>query len=117
MVNVKDNKNADEAFLKTQLDLAAQAFVPIQKIKADETRLTDFQAWNSKLETAFKEYENSSAYQNVTEIIQENLDRNKSAIVFHESNSCPEFWENTRLATGLNVAVPLLQSAQSLIDH
>jgi hypothetical protein len=37
--------------------------------------------------------------------------------VFHECNSCPEFWENTRLATGLNLAVPLLKSAQSLIDH
>ena len=56
MVNVGDNKNADETFLKSQLDLAAQAFVPVQKVKADETRLTDFEAWTGKLEEAFSVY-------------------------------------------------------------
>jgi hypothetical protein len=36
-------------------------------------------------------------------------------VVFHEANSCPEFWEHTRLIAGINVAVPLLKGAQSLI--
>ena len=40
--------------LKAELDKAAQAFVPVQKVKADETRLTDFQTWTGKLEKAFK---------------------------------------------------------------
>ena len=117
MVNVRDNKNADETYLKGQLDLAAQAFVPVQKVKADETRLTDFEAWTDKLEKAFSVYKNSGAYENIKNIIEESVEKNKSALVFHESNSCPEFWENTRLATGLNVAIPLLKGAQSLIDH
>src|SRR4030066_826538 len=117
MVNVGENKNADESFLKGQLDLAAQAFVPVQKIKADETRLTDFEAWNGKLEKAFSVYKSSGAYENIKNIIEESVEKNKSALVFHESNSCPEFWENTRLETGLNVAIPLLKGAQSLIDH
>ncbi len=115
MVNVKDNTNVDETHLKSQLDLATQGFLPVQKIKQDEKRLTDFQMWNSKLEEAFATYKNSVAYQNITNIIEENLDDNKNALVFHESNSCPEFWENTRLATGFNLAVPLLKGAQSLI--
>ena len=117
MVNVKENKNADDVYLKGELDLASQAFVPVQKVKQDETRLTDFQTWNGKLENAFKAYMNTSAYENVKNIIEESVEKNKSALVFHESNSCPEFWENTRLATGLNVAIPLLKGAQSLIDH
>jgi hypothetical protein len=117
MVNVGDNKNADETFLKLQLDNAAQAWTAIQKVKADDTRLTDFEAWNKKYEAAFKLYKATEAYQNVNHIIEESVDKNQRALVFHESNSCPEFWENTRLATGLNVAVPLLKSAQSLIDH
>jgi hypothetical protein len=117
MVNVGDNKNTDEAFLKSQLDLAAQAFGPVQKVKADESRLTDFEGWTGKLEKAFHTYKNSAAYENVKNIIEESVEKNKSALVFHESNSCPEFWENTRLATGLNVAIPLLKGAQSLIDH
>jgi glutathione synthase/RimK-type ligase-like ATP-grasp enzyme len=117
MVNVGDNKNADEAYLKSQLDLAAQAFGPVQKVKADETRLTDFEAWTGKLEKAFSSYKNTEAYENIKNIIEESVEKNKSALVFHESNSCPEFWENTRLATGLNVAIPLLKGAQSLIDQ
>jgi len=117
MVNVGENKNADETTLKAELDKANQAFAPVQKVKQDEPRLTDFEGWNSKLEASFKLYKDSAAYQAVSGIIEASIDKNKGALVFHESNSCPEFWENTRLATGLNVAVPLLKSAQSLIDQ
>jgi glutathione synthase/RimK-type ligase-like ATP-grasp enzyme len=117
MINVRENKNVDEVYLKGELDLAAQAFLPVQKVKQDEMRLTDFATWNSKLEQAFKAYMNTRAYENIKSIIEESVEKNKSALVFHESNSCPEFWENTRLATGLNVAIPLLKGAQSLIDN
>jgi glutathione synthase/RimK-type ligase-like ATP-grasp enzyme len=116
MVNVKDNKQVDDDYLKTQLDLAGQAYLPVQKVKADETRLTDFPAWNGKLESTFNAYANSDSYQKVKNVIDESIETNKNALVFHEANSCPEFWENTRLVTGLNVAIPLLKAAQSLID-
>lgn len=115
MVDIGDNKNADDATLKKQLDLASQAWVPVQKVKQDETRLTDFSTWTSKLEAAFKTYKENTAYQSVTDIIKKSVEENQGALVFHESNSCPEFWENTRLATGLNVAEPLLKMATSLI--
>jgi hypothetical protein len=61
-------------------------------------------------------YANSDSYQKVKSVIDENVENNKNALVFHEANSCPEFWENTRLVTGLNVAIPLLKTAQSLIN-
>ena len=117
MVNVGENKNTDDVYLKEELDKAAQAFLPVQKVKSDETRLTDFQNWTEKLEKAFETYKNTSAYENIKDIIEENVEKNKHALVFHEANSCPEFWENTRLATGLNVAIPLLKGAKSLIDN
>ena len=117
MVNVKENKSVDDVYLKGELDKAGQAFLPVQKVKQDETRLTDFKAWNSKLEKAFQGYADTIYYENIKKIIEESVEKNKSALVFHESNSCPEFWENTRLATGLNVALPLLKGAQSLIDN
>jgi hypothetical protein len=116
-VNVKENKNMDDAQLKSELDRAAKEFIPVQKIKADETRLTDFPTWNIKLEKEFENYKNSKPYQNIKNVIEQSIEKNKSALVFHEANSCPEFWENTRLVTGLNVAVPLLKGAQSLIDN
>jgi glutathione synthase/RimK-type ligase-like ATP-grasp enzyme len=115
MVNVKENKRVDDDYVKEELDKAGRAFAPVQKVKQDEMRLTAFQEWNSKLEKTFQAYACSEHYENVKKIIEESIENNKSALVFHESNSCPEFWENTRLATGYNVAVPLLKSAQSLV--
>jgi glutathione synthase/RimK-type ligase-like ATP-grasp enzyme len=116
MVDVKENKQVNDDYLKSELDKAAQAYVPVQKVKADETRLTDFPTWNVKLEQTFNTYANSDSYQKIKNIIEESTEKNKKALVFHEANSCPEFWENTRLVTGLNVAIPLLKGAQSLID-
>ena len=116
MINVKDNKQVDDVYLKSELDLAAEAYVPVQKVKADETRLTDFPTWNGKLEKTFNTYASSDSYQKIKNIIEESIEKNKNALVFHEANSCPEFWENTRLVTGLNVAIPLLKGAQSLIQ-
>ncbi len=116
MVNVGKNKNADDQALKAELDKAAKAWLQVQKVKQDETRLTSFESWTGKLEQAFATYKAASAYQKITDIIEENVEQNMDALVFHESNSCPEFWENTRLATGLNVAEPLLKSALSLIE-
>jgi hypothetical protein len=77
--------------------------------------LRDFPSWNRKLEAAFHTYMSSEPYQNVKGIIEESLEKNVQGIVFHEANSCPEFWEHTRLIAGINVAVPLLKGAQSLL--
>ncbi len=116
MINVGANKNADETELKTELTKAAEEFKPVQKIKKDDLRLTDFKTWNTQLETAFNAYKTSAPYAKVKAVIDQNVDANQTSIVFHEANSCPEFWENTRLVTGLNVAEPLLRSAQSLLS-
>ena len=37
------------------------------------------------------------------------MEANRTRIVFHEANSCPEFWEQTRTITGMNIAVPLVE--------
>jgi hypothetical protein len=54
-------------------------------------------------------------YARIKQVIEESVEKNKHKVVFHEANSCPEFWEHTRLIAGINVAVPLLRAAQSLI--
>jgi hypothetical protein len=117
MINVKENKTANDDYLKSELDKASQEFIDVKRVKQSQTRLTDFGAWNNDLEKAFQIYQNSKPYINIKKLIEENLNKNKEALVFHEANSCPEFWENTRLATGLNVAIPMLKGAQSLIDR
>jgi glutathione synthase/RimK-type ligase-like ATP-grasp enzyme len=115
MINVGKNTNCDEEALKSCLSKAANAFGAVQKIKNDDARLRDFKAWNEKLETAVDKYKSTGSYAKVKGIIDENVEANRNHVVFHEANSCPEFWEQTRTITGMNVAVPLLKGAQSLI--
>jgi glutathione synthase/RimK-type ligase-like ATP-grasp enzyme len=115
MIDVGENKTADDAHVKAELDKAALAFKAVQKVKADETRLRDFPTWNSKLEAAVQNYMSTEPYANVKNVIEESVEKNQKALVFHEANSCPEFWEQTRLIAGINVAVPLIKSAQSMI--
>ncbi|MCW4046012.1 MAG: hypothetical protein NWE99_00405 [Candidatus Bathyarchaeota archaeon] len=115
MINVGENKTADDALLKSELEKADLAFETPRKVKADETRRRDFAEWNARLEAAFHDYMSSEPYQKIKSIIEESVEKNKRGIVFHEANSCPEFWEHTRLIAGINVAVPLLKGAQSLI--
>jgi hypothetical protein len=57
---------------------------------------------------------NTEPYARVKRVIEESVEKNKHDLVFHEANSCPEFWEQTRLIAGINVAVPLIKSAQSM---
>jgi glutathione synthase/RimK-type ligase-like ATP-grasp enzyme len=114
MIGVGENKTVDDETLKQELERAATAFETVQKIKKDETKLKDFLNWNSRLEEAFQEYRNSEPYQKIKGIIEDSVEKNKGNVVFHEANSCPEFWENTRLTAGINIAVPLLKGAQSL---
>ncbi len=115
MMNIGQNKTADEEYLKGQLDKAAIDFEIIKKVKKEETRLTDFSSWNKKLEAAFKKFMSTKSYAIIKEAIEESVEKNKQKIVFHEANSCPEFWEQTRLIAGINVAVPLIKCAQSVI--
>jgi len=114
MINVGENKIGNEEDLKSELEKAIVAFETAKKVKADETRLRDFPSWNSKLEAAFQDYMSSEPYAKIKRVIEENVEKNKHAVVFHEANSCPEFWEQTRLIAGINVAVPLIKGAQSL---
>ena len=115
MVNIGENKIVDDAELKSELEKAAVAFENVRKIKQDESRLRDFPSWNSKLEAAFQNYMSTEPYKKVKSIIEESIENNKRNIVFHEANSCPEFWEHTRLIAGINVAATLIKGAQSLI--
>ncbi len=116
MIGVGKNKPVDDETLKTTLEKAEEVFEPVKKAKKDETRLKDFAAWSTQLEKAFQDYRDSEPYQKIKGLIDESIEKFKSNVVFHEANSCPEFWENTRLASGLNIAIPYLKGAQSLIQ-
>jgi glutathione synthase/RimK-type ligase-like ATP-grasp enzyme len=116
MIGVGKDKPVDDETLKTALEKADEAFEPVKKAKKEETRLSDFPSWSAQLEKAFQGYRDSDPYQKIKTLIDESIEKYKSNVVFHEANSCPEFWENTRLASGLNIAIPYLKGAQSLLQ-
>lgn len=115
MIDIGEDKTSDDTYVKSNFEKLEPAFNLVKTVKKDETKFTAFPTWNKKLEKAFQNYKDQDAYSNVKEIIEESMKKNQRKTLFHEANACPDFWEQTRLATGINVAIPLLKCAQSLI--
>jgi glutathione synthase/RimK-type ligase-like ATP-grasp enzyme len=116
MIDVGKNKSVDDEYLMEEFDKLEASFGAVKKLKRDKTKRTNFPEWNKKLEATFQNYKDQEAYQNIRDIIEKSIEENKQNIMFHEANACPEFWEQTRLAAGINLAEPLLKGAQSIID-
>jgi glutathione synthase/RimK-type ligase-like ATP-grasp enzyme len=116
MIGVGENRDFNDEYLMEEFDKLEPSFGAVKNVKLDKTKRTNFPEWNRKLEKAFENYKNQEAYQNLKKIIEESMEKNKNNVMFHEANACPEFWEQTRLAAGINLAEPLLKGAQSIID-
>jgi len=116
MIDVGEDKNADDESVKAEFEKLESPFNAVKKVKNEGTKKRNFLSWNKRLEEAFQNYKNQEAYGNIKRTIEESVERNKHNILFHEANACPEFWEQTRLVAGINLAVPLLKCAQSVVD-
>jgi glutathione synthase/RimK-type ligase-like ATP-grasp enzyme len=116
MVEVGKNKVVEDEYLKGLFDKLEPSFNAVKNVKLDKTKRTDFPTWNKRLEKAFENYKSQEAYINIQKVIEENMEKNQYNVMFHETNACPEFWEQTRLAAGINLAEALLKGAKSIID-
>ncbi len=116
MIDVGEDKDSDDKFIKAEFEKLELSFDAVKKVKSDKTKKINFSSWNKRLEGTFQNYKNKEAYGNIKRIIEESVERNEHNILFHEANACPEFWEQTRLVAGINLAVPLLKCAQSIIE-
>lgn len=115
MFNIGADRFVDDAYIKSELEKLVTPFEGVREVKRDSNmKNKDFITWNKRLEAAYQQYKSAEAYENVRKIIEESVERGKHNILFHEANSCPEFWEQTRLIAGINVAIPLLKCAQSV---
>jgi glutathione synthase/RimK-type ligase-like ATP-grasp enzyme len=117
MINVGEDKIVEDEYLTAELEKIEPFFNAIRKVKSDESKKINFKDWNNRVEKAFRSYKNSEAYEKIRSVIQQSIERKKHNVMFHEANSCPEFWEQTRMITGINLAEPLLSCAQSIIDQ
>ncbi|MCS7095531.1 MAG: hypothetical protein RMK50_00445 [Nitrososphaerota archaeon] len=116
MVPMDKNKFNNETYVMAELKKLAKAFQEVKKVKSDPSKKKAFPEWNKNLEESFRRYKSLEAYENIKKIINESVEKGKHEILFHEANSCPEFWEQTRLATGANIAEYLLKCARSIFD-
>ena len=116
MIDVGEDKISDDEYVKAEFEKLEPSFNAVKKVKRDKTKKRAFLDWNKRLEEAFQNYKSQEAYGKIKEIIEESVERNKHNVLFHEANACPEFWEQTRLVAGINLAVPLLKCAQSVIE-
>jgi glutathione synthase/RimK-type ligase-like ATP-grasp enzyme len=116
MIDVGEDRISDDEYIQKEFEKLEPSFDVVKKVKRDKTKKRDFSSWNKRLEEAFQNYKSQEAYENIKRIIEESIERNKHSILFHEANACPEFWEQTRLVAGINLAEPLLKGAQSILE-
>lgn len=93
------------------------SFNQVQKIKKDPLKKRNFTLYTEKIENSYAEYMSQESYLEIQKVIQETLERKKDSLLFHEGNACPEFWEQTRIVGGINIAKSLIDCAKSFLDH
>jgi ribosomal protein S6--L-glutamate ligase len=74
-----------------------------------------FQEYTQKVENAFESYMATEPYAEIQSVITDTLHKSKNTVLFHEANACPDFWENTRIVGGVDIATSILRCAESLI--
>ncbi|MEM2882526.1 MAG: hypothetical protein QXU06_03900 [Candidatus Bathyarchaeia archaeon] len=116
MPRVEGSKSTDDEYIRSDLEKLEPYFDNIKKVKRNPAKTKDFLTWNKRLEEAFDLYKRTEPYERVRKVIEENLDKVKDDVMFHEANSCPEFWEQTRLMTGANLAENMIKCALSMAN-
>lgn len=115
MINTGKNRFVKDEQIKLEFDALVPSFEKVKQIKQDsEGKRKDFRSWSKALEAAYGAYMNEESYQSLLGTIDQSVDHGKDQILFHEANSCPEFWEQTRIVAGINIALPLLRCAKSM---
>jgi glutathione synthase/RimK-type ligase-like ATP-grasp enzyme len=114
MFNIGEDRFIDDEYVKSELEKLVPVFNVVKKVKQNRLKHQNFRAWNKLLEKAYHEYMRTDPYEEVRTVISKSMERCKDSVLFHEANSCPEFWEQTRIVAGINVAIPLIECALSV---
>ncbi|MFH1180120.1 MAG: hypothetical protein V1710_07155 [Candidatus Bathyarchaeota archaeon] len=90
-------------------------FEPV--VKAKQTNQADFSYYTEQVEDAYGKYMSSEPYSEIQSAVVESLYSARDSLLFHEANACPDFWEQTRIVGGVDIALSLLNCAQSILDN
>jgi glutathione synthase/RimK-type ligase-like ATP-grasp enzyme len=117
MPRVSQVVEEDSQELREKFEQLFAPFEKVSKIKKMPNRKQRFVEYTKALDEAFLDYMRTESYSHIQDTVNEVLSTGAEEVVFHEGNSCPEFWEQTRAVAGINIAELLLSSAQSLVDR
>jgi glutathione synthase/RimK-type ligase-like ATP-grasp enzyme len=117
MPYIEETEIFNENGLITSFDKLETVFNKVQKIKKDPLKKRNFSIYTKNIENAYAEYMSKEPYLNIQKVIQDTLESKKESVLFHEGNACPEFWEQTRIVGGINIADSLLNCAISFLDN
>ncbi len=106
----------EEPALRENFEDLEEVFNKVTQVKSMPHKKRNFPVYTDKITRAYTDYMTSEPYSHIQSVINETLEKCKNSIYFHEGNACPEFWEQTKVVGGINVADDLLTCALSLID-
>jgi hypothetical protein len=116
MPRINNELREGEDELKAQFEVLNYAFEDVKRVKRRPSKKRNFSAYTKEINNAYTNYMKSEAYTYIETIINDTLEKVQDSIYFHEGNACPEFWEQTRIVGGVNLAEDLLRCASSLLD-
>lgn len=92
-------------------------FSKVSAVKKMKDKKTRFEEYTEAINEAYGSYMDTDAYRYIEGVVNNTLKATAENVVFHEGNACPEFWEQTRIIAGLNLAVDFLECGESLLDR
>ena len=116
MPRIGDELMEGEEALRQSFEDLEEPFSEVTRVKGMPDKKRNFPEYNREITRAYTEYMASEPYAHIQGVVNETLEKCRDSVYFHEGNACPEFWEQTRMVGGVNVAEDLLTCALGLID-
>ena len=116
MPRIGDELMEGEEALRQSFEDLEEPFSEVTRVKGMPDKKRNFPEYNREITRAYTEYMASEPYAHIQGVVNETLEKCRDSVYFHEGNACPEFWEQTRIVGGVNVAEDLLTCALGLID-
>jgi hypothetical protein len=113
MPNFKKDMGYVEDDIKDSFKALEPHFENVQIAKSMKQQ--SFQDYTRKVENSFESYMATEPYAEIQSVITDTLHKSRHNVLFHEANACPDFWENTRIVGGVDIATSILKCAESLI--
>ena len=114
---IGEANHIDEGAVQAGFEALKTPFSKVLRAKNDPSKKADFARYSRGVEEAYAGYMSTEPYAHIENTINESLEKTRNEVRFHECNACPEFWEQTRIVGGINVAESLLKCAGSLLDR